>query len=59
MAGRKQLPVKEKTEMLNFKVEAPVSRHFKEIVDKEGLTVSEALRKVVERYVKLKGRVVK
>lgn len=59
MAGRKQLSVKEKTEMLTFKVEVPVSRLFKEIVDKEGLTVSEALRKVVERYVELKGRMVK
>lgn len=58
MAGRK-LSTSEKVEMLNFKVDASISDRFKEIVDKEGLTVSEALRKVVEKYVELKGRMVK
>lgn len=58
MSGRK-LSTSEKVEMLNFKVEASISSRFKEIVGKEGLTVSEALRKVVERYVEIKGRMVK
>jgi len=58
MAGRK-LSSSEKVEMLNFKVDSSTSRRFKEIVGKEGLTVSEALRKVVERYVLIKGRMVK
>lgn len=57
--ARKLESVNEKTETLNFKIDAPISSRFKEIVGKEGLTVSEALRKVVERYVELKGRVVK
>ena len=58
MADRK-LSTSEKVEMLNFKLEASISSRFKEIVGKEGLTVSEALRKIVERYVTLKGRMVK
>lgn len=58
MAGRK-LSTSEKVEMLNFKVDASISSRFKEIVTKEGLTVSEALRKIVERYVLHKGRMVK
>ena len=58
MAIRKQSQA-EKVEMLNFKLEASISSRFKEIVGKEGLTVSEALRKVVERYVEIKGRMVK
>lgn len=58
MAIRKQSQT-EKVEMLNFKVEASISSRFKEIVGKEGLTVSEALRKVVERYIEIKGRMVK
>lgn len=54
-----KLPTSEKVDMLNFKLDASISSRFKEIVSKEGLTVSEALRKVVERYVELKGRMVK
>lgn len=54
-----KLSTSEKVEMLNFKIDAIISSRFKEIVGKEGLTVSEALRKVVERYVEIKGRMVK
>lgn len=53
MAGQKY-PV-DRVVMMNFKIDGINARRFKELVDKEGLTVSEALRTIVERYVKLKG----
>lgn len=56
MVGRKLQPVKGKSEILNFKIDGPTAQRFRELVGRDGLTVSQALRVVVERYVDLKGR---
>lgn len=55
MVGRKLQPVKEKSELLNFKIDAPTAHRFKELVGQDGLTASQVLRFMVERFVKLKG----
>lgn len=55
MAGQKLQSVKGKSEILNFKIDAPTANQFKELVGKEGLTASQVLRFMVERFVKLKG----
>lgn len=59
MAGRKLLSVEEKTEILNFKIDSSMARLFREILQKEGLSVSESLRAIVEQYVERKGWMVK
>lgn len=55
MSGRKLSQLNGKDTLLNFKVDASTAHTFKELVGKDGLTVSQVLRCMVERFVKLKG----
>ena len=50
--------IKEKKETLTFKVDAETANYFRDLVKKEGLTMSQALRTYVERYVGFKGSLV-
>lgn len=48
----------EKKETFTFKVEASTAIRFRELLDKEDITISQALRKFMRRYVALKNNLV-
>jgi len=49
---------KEKKETITFKVDAVTAVRFKEILENEDITISQALRSIVKRYVKNKGNLI-
>lgn len=54
MTGRKLHPA-EKAEMITCKVDGGIKRQFQEMVERDGLTISQVVRLFIERFVELKG----